>query len=251
MADTRPAVLITGASAGIGAATAVLAAQNGYDVGIGFRSDVAGAEKTAEQVRAAGGQAVLLRGDMGNAGEIAQMFQTFDASFSKLDAFVNNAGIVAPTSRVEDMTAERIGQVIGVNLTGAILAAGHAVRRMARRYDGAGGVIVNISSIAATAGGSHQYIDYAATKGGIDTLTRGLALENAEEGIRVCGIRPGIIATDIHAKGGQPDRVQKLAHIIPVKRAGTADEVAQTIVWLMSDAASYVTGATLDVSGGR
>jgi len=247
----RKTVLITGASAGIGAATAKLAAEAGYNVGIGYRTDNAGALETAEAVEKAGGTAVLLEGDTADANDLSHIFSTFDKTFPQLDAFVNNAGIVDQAMRVEDMTPERVARIVAVNLTGAILACGHAVRRMATRYGKSGGVIVNLSSVAATAGGPHQYVDYAATKGAIDTLTRGLALENAQEGIRVCGIRPGIIETEIHAKGGSPDRAQELAHLIPMKRPGTAAEVAEAILWLMSDKASYATGTTIDVSGGR
>lgn len=248
---TRRTVLITGASAGIGQRAAILAAKEGYDVGIGYRSDKDGAQATAADVEQLGGKALLLKADMNNPSDIKNMFLKFDDAFPRMDAFINNAGIVDAQSRVEDMTPERLDMMLGVNLKGAILACGHAVRRMAKRYGKDGGVIVNISSIAAIRGGPHQYVDYAATKGAIDTLTLGLGLENAEEGIRVCGIRPGIIETEIHAKGGQPGRAQKLAHQIPMKRPGTADEIANAIVWLMSDEASYVTGSTLDISGGR
>lgn len=248
---TRKTVLITGASAGIGANAAIHAAAQGYDVGIGYNSDEKGANATKAAVEKNGGTAVLIKADMNAPDEIAGMFAAFDNAFPRMDAFVNNAGIVDAKSRVEDMTPERLDLMLGVNLKGAILACGHAVRRMAKRYDKEGGVIVNISSIAAIRGGPHQYVDYATTKGAIDTLTLGLGLENAEEGIRVCGIRPGIIETEIHAKGGQPGRAQKLAHQIPMKRPGTPDEIAKAIVWLMSDEASYVTGSTLDISGGR
>lgn len=248
---TRKTVLITGASAGIGAATAILAAQRGYDIGIGYRSDLGGAEATAEAAKAHGAKTVLLPGDTGDPAALLSIFETFDAAFPQLDAFVNNAGIVDTATRVEDVTPERLQRMIAVNFTGAFLACGHAVRRMATRHGGKGGTIVNISSIAATLGGPSQYVDYASTKGAIDTLTRGLGVENAEEGIRVCGVRPGIIETEIHAKGGQPGRPQKLAGMIPMKRPGTADEIAEALLWLMSDAASYVTGTTIDVSGGR
>jgi len=247
----RKTVLITGASAGIGQRAAILASKHGYDVGIGYRSDKDGAKATAAAVEQNGGKAVLLKADMNVSDDIANMFTAFDDAFPQMDAFVNNAGIVDEKCRVEDMTPERLDRMLGVNLKGAILACGHAVKRMAKRYDKTGGVIVNISSIAAIRGGPHQYVDYAATKGGIDTLTLGLGLENAEEGIRVCGIRPGIVETEIHAKGGQPGRAQKLAHQIPMKRPGTADEIANAIIWLISDDASYVTGSMLDVSGGR
>ena len=247
----RKTVLITGASAGIGAATARLAAKNGYDVGIGYRSDKEGAQSVARDVEKAGGQAVLLPGDMGKPEDVERIFELFDTRFPKLDAFVNNAGMVDMPSRLEDMTVERIERMLRVNLTGALLAAGQAVKRMASRYGRGGGVIVNISSVAATAGGAHQYVDYAATKGAIDTLTKGLALENAEENIRVCGIRPGIIETEIHAKGGNPSRAQDLAHIVPMKRPGLPIEIAEMVLWMMSDKASYVTGSTIDISGGR
>lgn len=249
--SSRKTVLITGASAGIGAAAAVLAAERGYDVGIGYRSDRAGAEAVAKEIKAAGGRSVLLQGDMAQPDDVARVFAEFDAEFPKLDAFINNAGMVDTASRVEDMTPDRVARMIAVNLTGAILAAGQAVKRMATRYGHQGGVIVNVSSVAAIHGAAGQYVDYAATKGAIDTLTRGLALENAQDGIRVCGIRPGIITTDIHAKGGEPDRANELAHLIPMKRPGSAKEVAEAIIWLMSEQSTYVTGTTLDVSGGR
>ncbi len=247
----RKTVLITGASAGIGAAVARLAATRGYNVGIGYLSDETGAQSVAKDVEAAGGTAVLLQGDTGKPADLEQIFKRHDAAFGRLDAFVNNAGMVDIACRIEDISPERLERMIAVNLSGPFLAAGHAARRMATRHGGKGGVIVNVSSVAARLGGPNQYADYGVAKGGVDTLTTALAMENAQDGIRVCGIRPGIIETAIHGKGGEPDRAQDLAHVIPVKRPGTAEEVANTICWLMSDEASYVTGATLDVSGGR
>lgn len=247
----RKSVLITGASAGIGAAAARRAASQGFNVGIGYRTDQSGAAKTAQDVEAEGGKAVLLQGDIGNPGDIKRIFAEHTTAFGGLDAFVNNAGCVSFASRIEDISPERLADMININLTGAFLAAGEAVRAMATRHGGKGGVIVNISSAAARLGGANQYADYAAAKGGIDTLTTALAMENAEDGIRVVGIRPGIIDTEIHGKGGQPNRAHDLAHIVPLKRPGTADEIGKTIAFLISDDASYITGTTIDVTGGR
>jgi NAD(P)-dependent dehydrogenase (short-subunit alcohol dehydrogenase family) len=248
---TRKTALVTGASAGIGAASARLLARHGYDVAIGYRSDRAGAEAVARDVEAAGGRAVLLQADVGNPADIERMFDAFDAAFPRLDALVNNAGIVAPKARVEDMTPERLTQMFAVNVTGAFLVAAAAVRRMSTAHGGRGGGIVNMSSAAARIASPNQYVDYAASKAAIDTLTKGLAEEVAAQGIRVNAIRPGIIETGIHAKGGEPDRVERLAPLVPMQRSGSADEVAQAVLWLLSDASSYVTGSFIDVSGGR
>lgn len=250
MPNTPRNVLITGASAGIGAATAVLCAQKGYDVGIGFLSDEAGAQATRRAVEAEGRRAMLLPGDTSRPEDLQGIFEKFDA-FGPLHGFVNNAGVVDIAARVEEFEAERVARIMAINVTGPILAAGLAVKRMATRYGHQGGVIINLSSVAALMASPHQYVDYAASKSAIDTLTKGLALENADQGIRVCGVRPGIIDTQIHAKGGQPDRARELASIVPMKRAGTAREVAQAILWLMSDDASYATGTTIDIAGGR
>ncbi len=247
----RKNILITGASAGIGAATARLAAAAGYNVGVGYRSDLAGATATADVVRAAGGTAVLIPGDLGKPADIDAMFARFDAELGTLHGLVNNAGIVDTTQRVEDMSHERLVQMFNVNVIGPIQCAQQAVRRMATRYGGAGGAIVNISSIAAELGSAGQYVDYAASKAAIDTFTKGLAHENAREGIRVNAVRPGITVTDIHAKGGEPGREEKLAHVIPMGRAGQADEIAETILFLLSDKSSYMTGSIIDVTGGR
>ncbi len=248
---TRKTVLITGASAGIGAASARLLAQNGYDVGIGYRSDLDGAKAVAEDVRAAGGKAVLFRADVGDGREIERMFQEFDSVFPRLDALVNNAGVVAPASRVEDMTEERLTQMFRINVVGAFLVAREAVRRMSTARGGQGGAIVNMSSAAARLASPNLYVDYAASKAAIDTLTSGLALEVAAQGIRVNAIRPGLIETALHGKGGDPDRAQRLASTVPMERTGSAEEVAAAVLWLLSDDASYVTGTHLDVSGGR
>lgn len=244
-------ILITGASTGIGAATAILAAQQGWDVGIGYNSDSTGAEATAQKVRETGQQAITLQADMAKPDAIATMFETFTKTFPRIDALVNNAGIVMPAARFEDYTLDRLQTIFAVNQTGAFVAVQHAIRAMAKRHGGPGGAIVNISSAAALKGSPSEYVDYAATKGAIDTMTIGLARELAHEGVRVNAVRPGIIDTDIHAKGGQPDRAQKHASEIPLQRPGDAAEVAEAILFLASDAASYMTGAFLDVAGGR
>ncbi|MDJ0823998.1 MAG: SDR family oxidoreductase [Rhodobacter sp.] len=248
---TRKTVLITGASAGIGAATARLLARHGYDIGIGYNSDRAGAETVAADVEAAGGKAVLLQSNLADTAGIEHMFSEFDAAFPHLDALVNNAGIVAPKARVEDMDADRLHRIFQINVIGAFLVARLAVRRMSTRFGGHGGAIVNMSSAAARIASPNQYVDYAASKAAIDTLTRGLAEEVAPDGIRVNAVRPGIIETDIHAKGGEPDRTARLGPTVPMRRSGSAHEVAEAVHWLLSDAASYVTGSFIDVSGGR
>jgi NAD(P)-dependent dehydrogenase (short-subunit alcohol dehydrogenase family) len=248
---SRKTVLVTGASAGIGAASARLLAANGYDVAIGYNSDRSGAEAVAHDVESQGGKALLLKADVGNPVDIEQMFNTLDESFPRLDALVNNAGIVAPQATVAEMEPERIAQIFQVNVIGAFLVARNAVRRMSTAHGGKGGAIVNISSVAARLASPNLYVDYAASKAAIDTLTQGLSIEVATQGIRVNAIRPGIIETDIHAKGGEPGRAARMVPMIPMRRTGAADEVAEAVLWLLSDAASYVTGSILDVSGGR
>ncbi len=247
----RRTVLITGASGGIGAATARLCAANGYDVAIGYRSDPEGAEAVAADVRAAGGKAVLLQGDLSVPNEIGALFAALDLAFPRLDALVNNAGMVVPLARLDEVSSDRLTQLFATNVTGTLLVTRNAVRRMSTRHGGAGGAIVNISSAAARLGSANTFVDYAASKGAIDTMTTGLAQEVAAEGIRVNAIRPGLIDTPIHAKGGAPTRAQDLAPTVPMRRTGSAMEVAQAVLWLLSDNASYVTGAFLDVSGGR
>ena len=244
-------ILITGGSRGIGAATALLAARVGYAVGVNFTTNAVAADAVVQQIRAAGGQAMALQADVADEGQVVAMFGAMDAAFGRLDALVNNAGVVDQTSRVDAMTGERLQRMFAVNVLGSFMCAREAVKRMSTRYGHAGGAIVNVSSAAARIGSPGQYVDYAAAKGAIDTFTLGLAKEVATEGIRVNAVRPGIIETDIHASGGLPDRARDVAPQVPMQRAGTADEVAQSIMWLLSDAASYTTGALLDVTGGR
>ena len=247
----RKIALVTGASTGIGAAAAVALAQAGYDVAIAYRSDRAGAEATASAARKHGAKTALIQADLSNGAGVDKLYAEFDAAFGRIDALVNNAGIVDVATRVEAMTEARLSRMFATNLTAPFLIAGQAVRRMSTKSGGNGGGIVNISSVAARLGSGGLYADYAASKAGIDILTKALSDEVAAEGIRVNGIRPGLIDTPIHAKGGLPDRHHKLAHTVPMQRVGTAEEIAEAIVWLLSDHASYVTGATLDVSGGR
>ena len=243
--------MITGGSRGIGRAAALAAAARGFRVVVGYASNQKAADEVVRQIEAKNGKAIAVKCDVGDEADILALFKAADA-FGTLGALVNNAGIVGKSGvRVDEMSAERIQRTMSVNVTGSILCAREAVKRMSTRHGGTGGVIVNISSVAARIGSANTYIDYAASKGAIDTFTVGLAQEVAGEGIRVAGIRPGLIDTDIHASGGEPDRAHRLAHMVPMKRVGSADEIANAVVWLMSDEASYVTGATLDVSGGR
>lgn len=244
-------LLITGASRGIGAATAVLAARRGWDVAINYARDDAAAARVAAQVRTAGRRALLVRADVAEEPGVLAMFAAVDREFGALHGLVNNAGIVDLPARVDEMSLQRLQRMFAVNVTASFLCAREAVRRMSRRHGGAGGAIVNLSSAAARLGSPGQYVDCAASKAAIDTFTLGLAREVAAEGIRVNAVRPGIIDTGIHASGGLPDRAAQLAPTVPMQRAGSVEEVAQAIVWLLSDEASYTTGALLDVSGGR
>ena len=244
-------LLVTGASRGIGAATAVLAARRGWNVAINYTHDAAAAERVAEQVRALGRQALVLQADVSDEPQVLAMFAAVDAGLGPLRGLVNNAGVVDHAARVDEMSLQRLQRMFAVNLTGAFLCAREAVRRMSTKHGGAGGVIVNLSSAAARLGSPGQYVDYAAAKAAIDTLTLGLAREVAGEGIRVNAVRPGIIDTGIHASGGQPARAAQLAPTLPMQRAGSAEEVAQAIVWLLSTDSSYTTGAVIDVTGGR
>ena len=244
-------LLITGASRGIGAATARLGSGRGYDVALGYGRDREAAEAVATDVRKAGRRAVTIKADVGDPAAVKAMFATVDRELGVLDAFVNNAGIFALNTRFVDITTENLQRMLAVNLAGAFVANQEAVRRMSTRLGGKGGGIVNMSSMAARLGGPFDCVDYAASKGGIDTMTIGMAKELAGEGIRVNGIRPGLIDTDIHARAGQPDRVQRLAASVPLGRGGTAEEVAEAILWLLSDKAAYITGITVDVAGGR
>jgi NAD(P)-dependent dehydrogenase (short-subunit alcohol dehydrogenase family) len=247
---TDKVVIITGGSRGIGRAAARAAAARGYRVLIGYASNEAAARSVVSAIEAKNGKAIAVRCDVGEEKDILALFETAD-EFGALAALVNNAGIVGSTSRVDEMSAERIQRMMAVNVTGSILCAREAVKRMSTRHGGKGGVIVNLSSVASKLGAPNTYVDYAASKGAIDSFTLGLGYEVANEGIRVVAVRPGLIDTEIHASGGEPDRAHRLAHAVPMKRVGTAQEIANAIVWLMSDEASYVTSAILDVSGGR
>ena len=247
---TDKVVIITGGSRGIGRATALAAATRGFRVCIGYASNEAAAKQVVGAIEAKNGKAIAVKCDVAEESDILAMFAAAD-KFGTLGALVNNAGIVGPSMRVEEMSFERIQRMMAVNVTGSILCAREAVKRMSTRNGSKGGVIVNLSSVAAKLGSPNTYVDYAASKGAIDLFTVGLGHEVADEGIRVAAIRPGLIDTDIHASGGEPDRAHRLAGNVPMKRVGTAEEIANAIVWLMSDDASYVTSAILDVSGGR
>lgn len=244
-------LLVTGGSRGIGAAVSTGAAREGWTVAVNYVSNRDAAERVVETIRRSGGQAMAVAGDVGTGAGIAEIYKTIDATFGRLDGLVNNAGIVAPPARIDEITAERLERMFRVNVTGSILCAAEAVRRMSTRYGASGGSIVNVSSVAAVLGAAGQYVDYAAAKGAIESFTLGLARELAEEGVRVNAVRPGTIDTEIHASGGLPDRARDVAPLIPMKRAGTAEEVADAILYLLSNKASYVTGAILTVSGGR
>jgi NAD(P)-dependent dehydrogenase (short-subunit alcohol dehydrogenase family) len=245
-------VLVTGGSRGIGAATALLAARQGWAVAVNYARDGEAAEQVVRQINAMqGGRAIAVQADVADEAQVLAMYARVDAELGRLTALVNNAGVVDTTQRLEDMSVARLRRMFDINLIGALVCAREAVRRMSTRHGGAGGSIVNLSSAAARLGGAGQYVDYAASKGAIDSFTIGLAKEVAAEGIRVNAIRPGLIETDIHASGGQPDRVAQLAHQVPMGRGGTADEVAQAAVWLMGEGASYTTMSLIDVSGGR
>ncbi|WP_238369272.1 SDR family oxidoreductase [Heliomarina baculiformis] len=245
----RPVCLITGASGGIGAASARLAAARGYDLALSYNGNKATAEAVAADARKAGSRAEIYRADVAKPEDIEALFTAVDRDFGRIDALVNNAGVVDMAARVTDFTHDRLRRMFDINVIGAMLAAKEAVLRM--QAQGSGGSIVNISSVAARLGSANEFVDYAASKAAIDTFTKGLANEVATGGIRVNSLRPGLIETDIHAKGGEPDRAERLAVNVPMKRVGTAEEVADAVLYLLSDQASYVTGAFLDVSGGR
>ena len=245
-------MLVTGGSRGIGAATARLAAREGWDVVVNYNSNSRAADAVVADVEAAGQRAVAIQADTGKPNDVIRLFAEADAAFGRLDAFVNNAGIVNPIGRLDSRDPADLERLVAVNLTGAILGCAEAVRRMSTSHGGQGGSIVNVSSVASRLGGPGSYVDYAASKGGLDSLTVGLAQEVAGEGIRVNAVRPGIINTDIHHDlGDEPGRVERLGKTVPAGRHGTADEVAETIVWLCSDAASYVSMSLMEVSGAR
>lgn len=244
-------VLITGASRGIGAATAILAAQQGWSVVVNYVANAVAADAVVRHIAAAGGAAMAVQADVAVHADVLRLFETVDAQLGRLDALVNNAGVVDMPSRVDAMDVERLSRMWTTNITSSFDCAAQAVKRMSTRYGGQGGAIVNLSSAAARLGSPGQYVDYAASKAAIDTFTIGLAKEVATEGIRVNAVRPGVIDTDIHASGGLPDRVAQVSAQLPMQRAGTAHEVAEAIVWLMSEASSYTTGSIIDVTGGR
>ncbi len=244
-------LLVTGGSRGIGAATARLAARQGWAVAVNYRGNSLAADEVVREIRAAGGSAITVQADVADEAQVLRMFEKVDAKLGRLNGLVNNAGVVDVSARVDEMSLARWRRMFDINVIGSLLCAREAVRRMSTRHGGEGGAIVNISSAAARLGSPGQYVDYAAAKGAIDAFTIGLAKEVAGEGIRVNAVRPGLIETEIHASGGLPNRVKDLQHQVPMQRGGTAEEVAQAIVWLLSDAASYTTMSLIDVSGGR
>lgn len=244
-------ILITGASRGIGAATARLAAQRGYAVAINYHQQASAAEALTTEITSAGGSALAVQADVADEAQVAQLFAAVDDRWGRLDVLVNNAGILEQQMRLESMSLERWQRVFATNVFGSFLCNREAVKRMSTRHGGKGGAIVNVSSIAARLGAPEEYVDYAAAKGAVDSMTLGLAKELAADGIRVNAVRPGVIDTDIHASGGEPGRVARVAKSIPLARGGLAEEIAEAILWLASEQASYTTGALLDVSGGR
>ena len=244
-------LLVTGGSRGIGAAVCLLAARQGYAVAVNFTSNQSAAESVAQQIRDAGSTAICVQADVSDENAVLKMFSRVDAELGGLTALVNNAGVVDMPSRVDAMSVARLRRMFDINVLGSFICAREAVLRMSTRHGGQGGGIVNLSSAAARLGSPGQYVDYAAAKGAIDTFTMGLAKEVATEGIRVNAVRPGIIDTDIHASGGIPDRVAQMTPHVPMQRAGTAHEVAEAVMWLLSDASSYTTGSVIDVTGGR
>jgi len=244
-------LLVTGGSRGIGAATAVLAARKGCKVAVNYTRNQAAAEEVVGTIRSAGGTAIAVQGDVAEEQQVLALFAQVDAKLGRLTALVNNAGVVDQPARVDEMSLARVKRMFDINVIGSFLCAREAIRRMSTRHGGSGGAIVNVSSAAARLGAPGQYVDYAAAKGAIDSFTIGLAKEVAAEGIRVNAVRPGLIETEIHASGGLPHRVRDLQHLVPMQRGGSAEEVAQAIVWLLSPEASYTTMSLVEVSGGR
>ena len=244
-------VVITGGSRGIGRATALLAADQGFDVGLSYAANGDAADEVVRAITAKGRRAIAARADVAHEADILGLFSAVDAGLGRLTALVNNAGIGQQLMRLESMTADRLQRTFAANITGSFLCAREAVKRMSTRHGGTGGAIVNVSSAASRLGGAGEWLDYAASKGALDTFTLGLSKEVATDGIRVNGVRPGLIETEFHATAGAPDRVARFTAMVPMQRSGSAAEVAAAILWLLSDDASYVTGATIDVAGGR
>ena len=244
-------LLVTGASRGIGAATAVLAAQRGYAVCVNYLHNRAAAEAVVARITQAGGRAIAVAADISLEADVLHLYATIDRELGPLTALVNNAGILEQQQRTEAIDAARLQRIFATNVIGSFLCAREAVKRMSRHAGGNGGGIVNVSSVAARTGSPGEYVDYAASKGAIDSFTRGLAAEVAADGIRVNAVRPGFIHTDMHASGGEPDRIERVKHGVPLQRGGHAEEVAAAILWLLSDEASYTTGTFIDVAGGR
>jgi NAD(P)-dependent dehydrogenase (short-subunit alcohol dehydrogenase family) len=247
----KPTLLVTGGSRGIGAATARLAAARGYAVCLSYRSNADAAAAVVADIERAGGQAIALAADVASQADVLRLFETVDARLGRLTALVNNAGILERQTTLLDIDAGRLQRVLATNVIGAFLCAREAVRRMSTKLGGTGGAIVNVSSMASKLGSPGEYVDYAASKGAIDSMTIGLAKEVAAEGIRVNAVRPGVIYTDIHASGGEPGRVDRVKSAVPMQRGGHPEEVARAILWLLSEEASYSTGTFIDVSGGR
>ena len=244
-------MIVTGASRGIGAATALLAAQRGFAVCVNYLRNRQAADAVVRRIESTGGRALAIAADVASEAQVKRLFETADREMGRVTALVNNAGILETQARLEDIDAARLSRIFSTNVTGAFLCAREAVRRMSTRHGGAGGGIVNVSSRASLIGSPGEYIDYAASKGAVDTMTIGLAKEVAEEGIRVNAVRPGVIYTEMHASGGEPNRVDRVKASAPMKRGGSAEEVAHAILWLLSDEASYTTGGFIEVSGGR
>ena len=247
----QPIALVTGGSRGIGAATAKLAAARGYAVCVNYRTRADAAEQVVHEIAAGGGTAIAVQADVSVEDDVARLFETCDRQLGRLTALVNNAGTLETQMRVEQMDSGRLLRVLAANVVGSFICAREAVKRMSTKHGGAGGAIVNLSSGASRLGSPGEYVDYAASKGAIDTFTIGLAQEVAQEGIRVNAVRPGFIYTDIHASGGEPNRVDRVKAFVPMRRGGTAYEVAHAIMWLLSDEASFTTGSFIDVTGGR